>query len=246
MANKERFQNPVVGDTIKLRLFTYNANNLANVSSVDKIEIYYLDPTLTSDSNPDGRTLIETIATDSVTTEDTGKYYTDLVTSNPTYVIGQYVDVWHVEFESNEPSGEITNYFEILPDLWYTTPSPIIYDFSFRFRPNKIRKKSKIYLCIEIEPNVPRATDLSRYYENLAILAGLKVSIEQRCGDCVPEEKDLRLLVDAADVDFREKKYGYYLLDTTDMDAGMYDIWFHLDVGETSHISETMQFQVYE
>ena len=62
----------------------------------------------------------------------------------------------------------------------------------------------------------------------------------------MPEEKDLRLLVDSADVDFREKKYGYYLLDTTDMDAGMYDIWFQLDVGETSHLSETMQFQVYE
>ena len=62
----------------------------------------------------------------------------------------------------------------------------------------------------------------------------------------MPEEKDLRLLVDSAAVDFREKKYGYYLLDTTDMDAGMYDIWFQLDVGETSHLSETMQFQIYE
>ena len=55
----ERYQNPSVGDSIKLRLFTYNSNNLADLLSISKVDIYYLDRELVSDTNPDGRRLVE-------------------------------------------------------------------------------------------------------------------------------------------------------------------------------------------
>lgn len=37
---KERYQNPVVGDTIRLRLFFYNSNNFADVNTIDQVAIY--------------------------------------------------------------------------------------------------------------------------------------------------------------------------------------------------------------
>jgi len=36
--SKERFQNPVVGDELKLRVFAYNSNNYRNFNSVTKVE----------------------------------------------------------------------------------------------------------------------------------------------------------------------------------------------------------------
>lgn len=244
MALKQRYQNPIVGDTVRLRLFFYNSNNFANVTKINSISIYRVaDGASTNDAA--ARTLVQTISGSSVVQESTGKYYIDVVLTD-NYTIGAYVDVWDVNFESGYDSAStITNIFQVYPDLWYTTPIPVVYDFNFSFRPSRLRQGSKRYLIIEVVPNVPKGTDLQRYYENLAIVGDLKVSIEQRCGACLPAEEDLRLIVDKADVDYREMQFGYYQIDTTDYEVGIYDIWFELNLGDNIYISERNQLQIF-
>lgn len=244
MALKQRYQNPIVGDTVRLRLFFYNSNNFANVTKINSISIYRVaDGASTNDAA--ARTLVQTISGSSVVQESTGKYYIDVVLTD-NYTIGAYVDVWDVNFESGYGSAStITNIFQVYPDLWYTTPIPVVYDFNFSFRPSRLRQGSKRYLIIEVVPNVPKGTDLQRYYENLAIVGDLKVSIEQRCGACLPAEEDLRLIVDKADVDYREMQFGYYQIDTTDYEVGIYDIWFELNLGDNIYISERNQLQIF-
>ena len=216
MATKERYQNPVIGDQINLRLFAYNSNNFADFDSVEKVEIYYMDPEEVSDSNPEGRRLVDTYQGSAVTLEDTGKHLLEVSIEEGKYVIGKYIDIWTVNVSSNEPAGAIEHVFDVYPALWYTTPMPIVYDFHFHFQPNKFRMGSRQYLIIEIVPNVPSSGELRSYYENLAIVSDLKISIEQHCGDCLPAEQDLRLVVDGESVDYREKRFGYYQLDTED------------------------------
>ncbi len=241
---KERYQNPTSSSgQLNLRLFTYNSNNLANVVGVNKVDIYFFDPTEVTETNKDGRRLVETINT--ITQESVGKYLIQLNLTEPIYCIGNYVDVWSLEFENEECPATVENHFQIYPDLWYTTPIPIVYDFAITFRPNKLRQGSKRYLIIEVTPNVPKGTDLARYYENLAIVADLNISIAQKCGDCVPNEEDLRLIVDNQPVDYREKRYAYFMLDTSDMDCGIYDLWFQMAFGESLYISDRYQLQIY-
>jgi hypothetical protein len=245
MAMKQRYQNPVVGDTVKLRLFFYNSNNFADVNSISKIDIYKVADGA-SVNDVAARTFVQTVSSNQVVKESTGRYYIDVVLQDPSYTIGRYVDVWSVEFENNnDTTSTITNFFQIYPDLWYTTPIPVVYDFNFQFRPARLRQGSKRYLIIEVVPNVPKGTDLQRYYENLAIVGDLKLSIEQRTGACLPQEADLRLIVDKVAVDYREKQFGYYLLDTTDYEIGIYDVWFELDLGENIYISERNQLQIF-
>jgi hypothetical protein len=241
----ERYQNPVVDSTVNLRLFTYNSNNFSNVASIDQVDLYFLDPSNQSSENPDGRRLVESFNGSAVTNEDTGKYVLSVPLTSPSYTIGRYVDIWTFTVVADEVPATSEQCFEVYPNLWYMTPIPVVYDFDFHFQPNKLRQGSKQYLKIEIKPNVPRASDLQKYYENLAILSDLKISIEQQCGDCVDAESDLRLVVDEESVDFREKRWGYYLLDTSEMDCGIYDIWFKLEMGETVHISDRMQLQIF-
>lgn len=242
-ATKERYQNPTTGDTVKLRLFSYNSNNLANLT-VEKVEIYVLDPTEKCEANPDGRRLVQTFDGSSVVQEDTGTYLLEVEMTDPLYLLGTYKDVWTLAID-NQPAQTAEQVFEVYPQLWYTTPIPVVYDFSFHFQPNKLRQGSIQYLIIEIVPNVPRSRDLRQYYENLAIVSDLQISIEQACGPCVPEEADLRLLVDDEPVDYREKRFGYYKLDTTDMDEGIYNVWFKLNLGENVYVSEKMQLQIF-
>jgi len=242
-ALKERYQNPVCGDQLNLRLFVYNSNNFANVVCVNKVDIFYLDPNEVTEGNPEGRRLVETIT--DINQTDVGKYIINVSLDQPKYCIGKYRDVWSLQFEDEECPASIENPFQIYPDLWYTTPIPIVYDFAIVFRPNKIRQGSKRYLIIEITPNVPKGTDLARYYENLAIIADLKISIEQHCGDCVPCEQDLRLVVDNDPVEIREKRYGYYFIDTTDMDCGIYNVWFDLAFGDSLYRTEKYELQIY-
>lgn len=246
MATKERYQNPAVGDNINLRFFTYNSNAPTNVFNVEKVDIYYLDPDEKTSKNPDGRRLIESFTGSSVANSETGNYLINFDLPTTQYVIGKHIDSWTIKVADDEASQTIENIFEIYPQLWYTTPTPIVYDFKFHFQPNKLRKGSKQYLIIEIMPNVPRSSDLDRYYQNLAISSDLKVSMEQKTGDCLPEEKDLRLKLDKVAVDYREQRHGYYQLDTTDLDCGIYDLWFQLDFGGNIYISDRMQLQIFE
>lgn len=237
---KTRFQNPACGDEVELKLFVYNANNLKNVQAVEKIDIYFIDPV-------DGRRLVETIQGDDVTQSDTGTYSYTLTLTHPTYVIGKYLDVWTIQFEDSDcGSGTVENPFTIYPDLWFTTPIPPVYDFNLTFTPNKIVQGSKRYLIIKITPNVPRGADIIPYYENLAIVSDVRISISLACGECVPPEEDLRVVVDRELIDHREKQYAYYFLDTTDLSEGVYDVWFEMAYGESLYISEKNQLQIFK
>jgi len=247
MATKTRGQNPVIGDTVTLQMFVFNSNNYAELDSINQILIYWLDPNAQTEFNPDGRTLIETIPGSSVTNPDTGEYELDLYLDPLVYTeTGRYLDVWDVTFESGDASTEIEQLFQIYPDLWYTTPIPVVYDFNFYFQPNRIRKGNKKYIEIQIIPNVPTATDLATYYENLAIASQLLVTIKKRCGDCVPCEEDLNIIVDAEPTTYKEKNRAFYFFDTTDYDCGTYDIYFELIFGENTYVSDTNQIQVYD
>jgi len=247
MAEKERNQNPVVGDTLNLRLFTYNSNHRQNVETVEKVEIYQIDPSCVTEQNPEGRRLVSTI-TDIEEVADTfeGQYKVSLQIEDQVYVIGQYIDVWYVQFNTLQ-SGTVTNEFRVVSDLWYASDMPIVYDFSYGFRPNRVRKGERRWLTVDIVPNVPNASDLQRYYVNLAVASPVKIFIEKECGQCIPKEKDLRILVDGGDVEHRRDSEGYYFLDTAglDMDCGIYNVWFELEFGENKYISENLQLQVF-
>lgn len=243
---KDRNQNPVVSDILRLKLHVFNSNQYTDLDSVDLVEIYYLDSLNVTSINPDGRILVTAIQSADITLEDTGKYYTDITLTSPLYVIGKYIDVWTVTFDgtTNEQSI-IENSFTIYPDLWLTSPVPLIHDFDFNLLPNRLKSGSIKYLTVEIVPNVLRATDLEKYYENLAISSDIKITIIQTCGVCLPQEEDLRTVIDAVSMTFKDRNTGYYLLDTTDMDCGIYDITFKLTFGDTVHISPKIQFEIY-
>jgi len=244
---KERFQNPTCGDDVNLRLLVYNSNNLKSVQSVDKVDIYFCDPNEVTETNPDGRRLIETFTESDIVMEDEGKYLLAVTLESPKYTIGQYVDVWTLTFEGEEcATASIENPFSLYPDLWFTTPTPPVYDFKLEFRPNRIRKGSKQYLIIRITPNVPNKNDLNKFYENLAIVSDLRISVKQVCGECMPAEEDLRLVVDKELIDYREKCYGYYFLDTTELDCGIYDVWFEMNFGENLFVTEANNLEIYE
>lgn len=245
-ATKERYQNPAVGDDINLRLLTYNSNNLSDLYDIEKVEIYFLDPDLASVDNPEGLRLVDSFDGSSVTHEDVGTYLLNVPTETAKYTIGTYYDQWTVRADQDQPYHTINQRFEIYPNLWYSTPIPVVYDFDFRFQPNKMRQGSKQFLIIEILPNVPTAGDLRKYYENLAIVSDLRISIQQSCGDCIPDEVDLRTIVEDELVDYREKRYGYYKIDTSELECGIYDIWFKLEFGGNVYISDRQKFQVYD
>jgi hypothetical protein len=92
---------------------------------------------------------------------------------------------------------------------------------------------------------VPKGTDLGRYYENLIINSNVKISLELNCGNCVPTEEDLRLVLDQVSMDYREKNFAYYQLDTTDLDVGIYNAWFTLEIGDNIYISDRMNLQIF-
>lgn len=241
----QRNQNPVVGSTINLKLVIYNSNNLTNPSSVSKVDIYRLDPTEVSDTNLDGRVFVETIT--DITNEETGVYSIDLVTSAPQYTIGKYIDIWTLTYEDNNPESTQTNCFEIYPDLWYTSTLPAVYDFQFQFFPNRIKKGSITWLKVKIIPNVPRATDLERYYTNLAISSDLTMSMRQICNPCGDNcEEDI---LEDEPVTTRDKIFGFYKLDTTesglDLDKGLFVVNFTLNYAGNVNISDDMHLEIY-
>jgi hypothetical protein len=244
---KSRNQNPVVGDDIRLGFITFNSNNLAPVNSVDHIDILYFGDCHDKKCHePPDPLLIETIPGNLVTSECPGKYSYVLATSAPKYSIGKYHDVWNIQYRYGDPLTKVPKSFEIYPDLWITATMEAVYSFDFRFQPNRIRKGSKKWLQIQIVPNIPTATDLMRYYENLAISAELKIWIELDCGPCPPNDcNDLNIIVDGETVWERDKVFAFYKLDTTEWECGIYNTWFELDFAGTTEISPKMQFLIY-
>ena len=242
----ERYQNPVLGNDITLRLYTYNSNNLADPTSVDSVDIYFLDKTLISDTNRDGRRLVQSILPPNIIRSSMGQYSIAFNLTSPTFVIGNYLDVWNMFIQPVVTDvTSIENNFAVWPDLWYTDIKPVVYDFSFDVRPNKIRKGSKRYLIIGIRPNVPEASDMARYYENLATVSPIKIYMEMECVECMPAEQDLRLVIDGDAVEQRDTCAAYYQLDTTELACGIYNMWFEMEFGSNIYISDRNQIQVY-
>lgn len=245
MATKERHSNPVIGDTVRLRLDTYNGRAYADPSEFDRVEVYYLDPNARTPDNPEGRTLFATVTGGSVVREAEGKHYVDVAATKPQFVVGHYVDVWYVRYEADADLVTEESNFELYPPLWTASPIPIVYDFAFRFTPSRIVKGSKKALRIEIQPLVPRQSDIVRYYHNLIVVSDVSVTITQRCGECVPAEADLRVVVEDDPVDYREGCFAYYKLDTSEMDPGIYDVRFKLEFGDNVFYSDAQQLQIY-
>lgn len=246
MATKERGQNPVITDDVVLRLLTYNSNARTDVYSINSVDIYFLDPAEVSADNPDGRRLVETVDGADVVHVSEGHYSVTVTLAANSYTIGNYLDVWNITVQNLEPESTIEQQWILYPNMWYTSPIPIVYDFSFDVRPNRIRKGSIKYLIVGVYPNVPKASDLERYYVNLATASSLSISIKQTCGECLPAEEDLRLIVDEESVEFREKCVGYYLFDTTDLDCGIYDVWFKMELGENTYVSDNQAIEIFE
>jgi hypothetical protein len=244
---KERYQNPTIDETVRLRLYFYNSNNFSDVYQIKEVNIFHL-PQGVAQQDIGANYLIQTIPGDQVVNDGTGKYYVDIYTTDGVYTIGYYTDVWTVNYvNDNLGTSEVKNLFQVYSNLWYSTPIPMVYDFNFFFRPSQVRIGSRQYLIIQVNPNVPKGTDLQRYYENLAIVGNIFVTIEQRCGNCLPREQDLRIIVDKEPVQFREKEFGYYYLDTSicGFEVGIYDIWFQLDIGDNIFISPRFQLQIF-
>ncbi len=245
-AFKYRYQNPTAGDTVRLGFFVFNSNMTAEVFAINEILIYFINPAIATPSNPLGRVLVQTIPGSAVQNPNQGEYYIDLYLDPAIYTeVGRYMDEWVVVFQPGDAPANHDQLFQVFSELWYTTPIPVVYDFSFYFQPNKMRKGEVKSIEIELIPNVPRATDLCAYYENLAIASQIFVYIRQRCGDCVPCESDLQLIVDRDPVFYKERNRGYYKIDTNNFDCGLYDIWFELDFGTNVYISDTNQLQIY-
>lgn len=243
---KERNQTIVVGNQLSLRLFTYNSNQRQNVLSVEKVEIYNLDETCVTQDNPEGKRLVEVVEGENVSLISDGQYKISINLEEQKYTIGKYIDIWYVNFDAQQ-SGTVTNEFGIVPDLWFASDIPIIYDFSFGFRPNRIRYGEKRWINIEVIPNVPNISDLKRYYANLAVCSPIKIWIEKICGDCLPKEKDLRTVVEGDLVEYRRGTEGSYFIDTEQlgMECGMYNVWFEMEFGENKYLSDNLQLQVY-
>ena len=133
MAEKERNQNPVVGDSVSLRLLTYNSNQRQGVQSVDSVGVYILDQTCVTEDNPDGMKLVVEIDGNDVeeVSDPFGGHYRVLVDLEPeVFTVGRYVDVWNIRFSENQ-SGTVTNQFVVLRELWFASDMPIVYDFSY-------------------------------------------------------------------------------------------------------------------
>ena len=250
MSVKERGQNPVVGDQLNLRLFSWDSNNKTSVYAIPQVQVYYLDPNGKTEENPDGRTLVQTFTSadspQSIIQDDTGEYHVEPTLQSTQYVIGDYLDVWTVQVQDTDTNYMTwTNKFKVYPNLFFMSTHPLVYDFSFWFEPNKIRLGSKRWLIIHIKPNVPHASDLERYYMNLAISSPLNIYMVQTCGECLPQNQDERTAIDGDLVTYREKCVAYYFLDTSELNEGIYDVWFEMTFADSVYISDRQQLQLY-
>jgi len=241
---KERNQNLNLGDTVRLRFFVWN-DVLADPHEITQVDIYKLFDVETTEENPLGRRLLQTVEAADIVKEDVGKYYIDLVLDSPLYTQGRLQDEWNVVFEDNGPTSYSPMDFMIGPDAWFTDSRPLVHDFNFAFRPNRIVQGSVKYLEITMTPDVPRGTDKERYYKHLVSGGTLYVSIEQKCGECLPQEEDLRIVVEDEEVTERDGCVSYYKLDTTDLDCGIYNVWFKLEIGENIYVSDKQPLQIF-
>ncbi len=245
MSIKQRGQNIRIGDTVRLKLFVYNGSAPANVASVEQVAIYRLYATEKTEDNPYGKLLVETITGNHIIQADDGQYYVEIELTNPKYTIDKYTDEWSLKFNNELPTGVSEQMFSIYPNAWFADARPVVYDFDITFSPNKIVQGSKKFIEIEVVPNVPNNSEKLRYYKNMIAAGELYISIKQVCVPCMPAEEDLQLIVDKEVISERDFCTGYYFLDTTEMDCGIYHVWFHLELGNSVYVTEKQPLQVF-
>ncbi len=255
---RERYQNPIVGDTVRLKSFIYNSNVKDNVSSISSIDVFFLDPDRISPSNPDGRILMASFSSAQVSNPSIGEYYVDLVTNGSDFRVGSYIDRWNIVFESTDQNpGVIENKFNLYRDLWYVSPEPIIYELGFDYEPHKIFRLSKKYIRVDIEVYAPDEDIKANYYYYLLTLSQIYVRIVQDEGDGYdPVDTSKNVLYDWSLVHYRETTRGYYLLDTTvdprpwrlnqPWGLGIYLVQFKANLGETIQLSPQFRLQIYD
>jgi len=254
---KDREQNPIIGDTIRLRLFSYSSNTRAEVYEVECVRIYFLDQDQRSEDNPDGRILMDTIPGTDVDNPSTGEYLVSLVTSETSYRVGSYIDRWEVKFEPQDArSGIIENNFTIYRDLWYTSSKPIIYDMGFTFAPYKMVQGTKKHLRVDVDVYAPDNSTIDNYYYYLNTLADIQIKIVQDDGDGYdPDVPANNIILNWTSVQWREGTSGYYLLDTSvdprpsragePLGTGIYLVQFKAGLGENVYLSQNFRLQIY-
>lgn len=243
--SKERSENLRPNDNVTLRRYIFNGGIPADPFQVNQVNIYQLfvvDPTV---ENKYGKSIVQTFTTNDITKDDVGQYSINFDLISPLYTVGKYTDEWNILFEYDMPISTQADYFQIYTNAWFTDTKPLVYNFNFDFTPDRLQQGSIQYLQIQITPNVPRGTDKQRYYENLVYAGNLFVSLEQTCGNCLPDEADLRTVIDREPVGFKDFLVGYYQLDTTELDCGVYNIWFEFDLGGNVYLSDKQPFQIY-
>ncbi len=260
MSIKERYQSSVLGDTINLDFYAYNNNNLVYVYEIQKVEIYFLDPSQITDNNKDGKRIKEILYPPDIIHLSTGHYRSELELNDNLYEIGKYVDIWYVKFNEYEQTfSKITNNFEIHRELNQTHDRPFLYDIHFSFSPKKIVKNSKRYLKIGFYPTVHSdigtkslpQDQLDQFYYNLKTCGNLYIKIEmiEGCGfiDGIP---DANIITDPewTLVDIRGDNEGCFLLDSTDngdYDIGIYNVQFKAEIQGQEIISDKFYLQIY-
>ena len=234
------------GDTLRLGFCSFN-NGLTNpAGGVTQVAIYQIDAVERTDSNPLGKSLVTTI-TEGIINDSDGRYHVDIQLNYPQYVVSRYEDIWTSVFDIGGEPCQSDFEFKISPPIWFTDTMPLVHDFNFNFMPNRVVKGSRKWLELKVEPNLPHGSDKRRYYENVVLGGELYVSLYAKCGDCLPKEEGLRLLVDRELVVEREGCRSWWLLDTTDdqVPCGIYDLRMELDLGENIYISEALPLQIY-
>ena len=242
---KERGQNLKKNDTVKLKMLSFNGGEYKDPFEVNEVQIFKLFAVEATDDNQYGAVLVETIDGGDVVKDDVGKYHINVALNDSDYTIGKYKDVWNIVFEEGMPAALHDDFFEIFANAWFTDSRPIVHDFSFNFIPNRVVKGSKKYIRINVEPDLVQGSDKKRYYENLIAAGELYINVQLACGDCVPEESDLSLIVARGVISERDKCSGYYFLDTTELDCGIYMVWFELELGPNLFVSDKQPLQIY-
>lgn len=254
---RERYQRPVLGDTVKLKILVYSSNQKANAHQVLGVTIFYLDIDQRSEGNPDGRIEVAAVLPANISNDAPGEYSVDLELNQVDFRIGDYVDRWEFLFEDadNYP-GIIENDFTVYRDLWYTSPKPLIYELGFNLSPNKIVQGTRKYLRVDLDVYAPDASTREAYYYSLATMADVHISIVQDEGEGYdPQVPGNNTIVNWSPVQFREDNSGYYLLDTSvdprpqmngaAMPNGIYLVQFRAGLGETLHLSPRFHLQIY-
>jgi hypothetical protein len=251
---KERYQSLTLGDDVNLDFYSYQNNSLINVSEIQKIEVYFLDPNNITSSNIDGRSIKKIIPSTDITQINTGHYRAVLTIDDNLYEIGDFIDVWFVRYNTFDSDFfPVINQFKVFSDLRETWDRPFVYDVDFSFDPKKIVSGNKKYIRIGFFPNIQIEKDIiDRFYFNLKTTGNLFIRIEQieGCG-FDPDLPAFNVKTDPEwdQVDIRGDNEAYYLIDSTDNGdyvLGIYAVQFKILIDGQEIISPKFYLQIFD